>query len=142
MFGGNRYGVHFVSLLTGGYGECTSGGHVAPQFARSGFRVMIVEGAAERPVYLEVSEDGAVIHPADDVWGLDTYQAEEALVARHLERFPKAQACVIGPAGEKLVDEQRRCILRSQSALSPQTHSAIRNGGCNEATEAKVERGW
>ena len=58
MFGSNRYGVHFVSPLTGGYGECTSGGHVAPQFARSGFRVVIVEGAAERPVYLEISEEG------------------------------------------------------------------------------------
>jgi len=103
MFGSNRYGVHFVSPLTGGYGECTSGGHVAPQFARSGFRVVIVEGAAERPVYLEISEEGAVVHPADDVWGLDTYKAEEALVARHRDRFPKAQACVIGPAGEKLV---------------------------------------
>ena len=103
MFGSNRYGLHFASPLTGGYGECTSGGHVAPQFARTGYRVVIVEGAADSPVYLEISEAGATIHPADDVWGLDTYQAEAALVARHREQWPRAQACVIGPAGEKLV---------------------------------------
>jgi aldehyde:ferredoxin oxidoreductase len=103
MFGGNRYGLHFLSPLTGGYGECTSGGHVAPQFAKTGFRVVIVEGAADSPVYLEISEAGATIHAADDLWGLDTYKAEEAIVARHRQRWPRAQACVIGPAGEKLV---------------------------------------
>jgi len=103
MFGSNRYGLHFASPLTGGYGECTSGGHVAPQFARTGYRVVIVEGAADTPVYIEVSEAGGQIHAADDFWGLDTYKAEEALVGRHKEQWPKAQACVIGPAGEKLV---------------------------------------
>ena len=103
MFGSNRYGLHFLSPLTGGYGECTAGGHVAPQFARTGYRVVIVEGAADSPVYLEISEAGATIHAADELWGLDTYQAEEALVARHREQWPRAQACVIGPAGEKLV---------------------------------------
>ncbi len=103
MFGSNRYGLHFASPLTGGYGECTSGGHVAPQFARTGYRVVIVEGAADTPVYIEVSEAGGAIHAADEFWGLDTYKAEEALVGRHKEQWPKAQACVIGPAGEKLV---------------------------------------
>jgi aldehyde:ferredoxin oxidoreductase len=103
MFGGNRYGVHFVSPLTGGYGECTSGGNVAPQFARTGYKVVIVEGASDTPVYLEVSEGGGTIHAADDVWGLDTFEAEERLVARHKADAPKVQACVIGPAGENLV---------------------------------------
>ena len=103
MFGGNRYGVHYLSPLTGGYGECTSGGHVAPQFARTGYKVVIVEGAADTPVYVEVSEGGGAVHPADDLWGLDTFESEERLVARHRKTAPKAQACVIGPAGENLV---------------------------------------
>ena len=103
MFGGNRYGVHYLSPLTGGYGECTSGGNVAPQFARTGYKVVIVQGAADAPVYLEVSEDGAAVHPADDLWGLDTYEAEERLIAKHSDDAPRAQACVIGPAGENLV---------------------------------------
>jgi aldehyde:ferredoxin oxidoreductase len=103
MFGGNRYGVHFLSPLTNGYGECTSGGNVAPQFARTGYKVVIVEGAADAPVYLEVSEAGAAIHAAADLWGLDTYEAEERMVALHKDEAPKAQACVIGPAGENLV---------------------------------------
>ena len=101
MFGGNRYGLYFVSPLTGGYGECYSGGNVAPQFARTGYKAVILEGASDKPVYVEVSEAGASIHAADDLWGLDTYEAEERLVAR--TGAPKAQACVIGPAGERLV---------------------------------------
>ena len=103
MFGGNRYGVHYLSPLTGGYGECTSGGNVTPQFARTGYKVVIVEGASDTPVYVEISEGGGAIHAADDVWGLDTYESEERLVAKHREAAPKAQACVIGPAGENLV---------------------------------------
>ena len=101
MFGSNRYAVYFVSPLTGGYCECYSGGNVTPQFARSGYKVVILEGASDKPVYLEISERGGSIHPADDVWGLDTFAAEEKLVAK--AGVPKAQACVIGPAGENLV---------------------------------------
>jgi len=100
MFGSNRYSVYFLSPLTGGYGECYSGGNVTPQFAKTGYKVVILEGKAASPVYVEVSEGGATIHPAADLWGLDTYEAEQKLVER---TGPKAQACVIGPAGENLV---------------------------------------
>jgi aldehyde:ferredoxin oxidoreductase len=101
MFGTNRYALYFVSPLTGAYCECYSGGNVTPQFARTGYKVVIVQGASPVPVYLEISEKGAAIHPADDVWGLDTFEAEEKLVAK--TGVPKAQACVIGPAGENLL---------------------------------------
>lgn len=101
MLGSNRYAVYFASPLTNGYGECYSGGNLAPQFARTGYRVVIVEGKADAPVYLEISEDGAVVHDAGDLWGLDAYEAEDKILAR--TPHPKAQACVIGPAGEKLV---------------------------------------
>jgi aldehyde:ferredoxin oxidoreductase len=101
MFGSNRYAVYFLSPLTGGYCECYSGGNVAPQFARTGYKVVILEGRADAHVYLEISEQGVVIHSADDLWGLDTYTAEERMVERTGVR--RAQACVIGPAGENLV---------------------------------------
>ena len=101
MMGANRYAVYFASPLTGGYGECYSGGNLTPQFAATGYRMVVVEGAADAPVFLEVCEDGARIHPAGDVWGLDAYEAEERLLAK--VNVPKAKVCVIGPAGEKLV---------------------------------------
>jgi aldehyde:ferredoxin oxidoreductase len=101
MFGGNRFGVHFLSPLTNGYGECTCGGNLAPQFARTGYKVVIVEGAADAPVFLEISESGATIHSADGIWGRDAYEAESLLKQR--VDVPRAQACAIGLAGENLI---------------------------------------
>jgi aldehyde:ferredoxin oxidoreductase len=101
MFGGNRYAVYFASPLTGGYCESYSGGDVAPQFARTGYKVVILQGRSEKPVWVEVSEEGGAVHPADDLWGLDTYESADRMLER--TGVPKAQAAVIGPAGEKLV---------------------------------------
>ncbi|NLT92535.1 MAG: aldehyde ferredoxin oxidoreductase family protein [Actinobacteria bacterium] len=101
MLGGNRYAVYFASPLTGGYGECYSGGNLTPQFAKTGYKVVIVEGRADSPVYLEVSEEGARVHDASDLWGLDAFKAEDEILARTDHK--KARACVIGPAGERLV---------------------------------------
>jgi aldehyde:ferredoxin oxidoreductase len=101
MLGSNRYAVYFTSPLTNGYGEAYSGGNLAPQFARTGYKVVIVEGKADGPVYLEISEAGAAVHDAADLWGLDAFEAEDKILAR--TEHKKAQACVIGPAGENLV---------------------------------------
>ena len=119
MPGSNRYAAYFLSPLTGGYCESYSGGKLAPQFAATGYKVVILEGASNTPVYLEISEQGVTIHPADDLWGLDTYAAEEELLKR--TDAAKAQACVIGPAGEKLVrfalvaNNKWRCLGRGGS---------------------------
>ena len=101
MLGSNRYAVYFASPLTNGYGEAYSGGNLAPQFAKTGFKVVIVEGKADAPVYLEVSEAGVAFHSAADLWGLDAFEAEDKILAR--TEHKKAQACVIGQAGENLV---------------------------------------
>ena len=82
MPGTDRFGVYFISPLTGGYGESTSGGRLATQFARTGYRMLIIEGSSPRPVFLEVSPAGATIHGADDVWGSDVFATESALLAR------------------------------------------------------------
>ena len=52
-------------------------------------------------MYLEISEDGAQVHDASDLWGLDAYATEDAILAR--TEHTKAQACAIGQAGERLV---------------------------------------
>ncbi|HQJ97451.1 MAG TPA: aldehyde ferredoxin oxidoreductase family protein, partial [Thermoleophilia bacterium] len=101
MLGSNRYSLYYVSPLTNGYGECYAGGNVAPQFAKTGFKVVIVEGQADAPVYLEISEAGVEFHSAADLWGLDAFETEDKILERTAHK--RAQACVIGPAGEKLV---------------------------------------
>lgn len=101
MLGSNRYGLFFVSPLTGAYCECYSGGNLTPQFAKTGYKVVIVEGKADGHVYLEISEESVAFHSADDLWGLDAYESEDKIVERTDHK--RAQACVIGQAGERLV---------------------------------------
>jgi len=101
MLGSNRYGLFFVSPLTGAYCECYSGGNLTPQFAKTGYKVVIIEGKADGHVYLEISEEGVAFHSADDLWGLDAYESEDKIVERTDHK--RAQACVIGQAGERLV---------------------------------------
>lgn len=101
MLGSNRYGLFFVSPLTGAYCECYSGGNLTPQFAKTGYKVVIVEGKADGHVYLEISEEGVAFHCAEDLWGLDAYESEDKIVERTDHK--RAQACVIGQAGERLV---------------------------------------
>jgi aldehyde:ferredoxin oxidoreductase len=101
MFGSNRYALYFASPLTNAYCECYSGGNLAPQFAKTGYKVVIVEGKADGHIYLEISEQGVAFHSAEDLWGLDAFDSEDRILER--TEHKKAQACAIGQAGEKLV---------------------------------------
>jgi len=96
-----RHALFAKSPLTGVFGEAYSGGHVAPQIDATGCDAVLIEGAADKPVFLEISDEAVAFHDAGAFWGLDTYQAEEALEDAVDARGAKAM--VIGPAGEHLV---------------------------------------
>ena len=57
--------------------------------------------AADRPLWLEISDQGVLFHPADDLWGLDTFETEAALRKRVAAKSPAV--LTIGPAGENMV---------------------------------------
>ncbi|MBE0616715.1 MAG: aldehyde ferredoxin oxidoreductase family protein [Proteobacteria bacterium] len=100
--GSCRYGVFTKSPQTGFYSESYSGGKAAEKISRTGFDAVLVTGASDTPVYLEVHEGGATFHEARDLWGTETYRAEDALLQRY-GGIGKAAAVVIGPAGENRV---------------------------------------
>ncbi|WP_020674600.1 aldehyde ferredoxin oxidoreductase family protein [Geopsychrobacter electrodiphilus] len=102
IWGGCRFGVHTKSPQTGFYAESYSGGKLAEKMSRTGFDFFMLTGAATSPVYLEVTEEGGQFHSAEDLWGLETYATEDALMAKHGGKA-KCGAAVIGPAGENLV---------------------------------------
>ncbi len=97
----SRFGVFARSPLTGYFGESFSGGHVAPVMKRTGYDAFMIEGAAERPVYLHISDDGVTFADASGIWGNDAFAAEDALLDE--AGVDGAQAVVIGPAGENQV---------------------------------------
>lgn len=101
MPGSSRHGLFAKSPQTGGYAESYAGGKVAPRIKATGYDAIILEGKSEKPVFLEISDSGVTFHPAAGLWGKDTYTTEDEVKER--VGVPKAQAVVIGPAGENMV---------------------------------------
>jgi aldehyde:ferredoxin oxidoreductase len=74
--------------------------------AATGADAIMVYGVSEEPVWLEIAENSVLFHPADDLWGLDTYRTEDQVKAWLKENRPeakKAGVVTIGPAGENQV---------------------------------------
>ncbi|MFH1034150.1 MAG: aldehyde ferredoxin oxidoreductase N-terminal domain-containing protein [Pseudomonadota bacterium] len=106
VWGSCRYGVFTKSPQTGFYSESYSGGAAAEYLAASGFDAVMIHGASEEPVWLEVNDETVHFHPAGDLWGLDTYQTEDRIkdwIKQNRPGNPQSAALVIGPAGENLV---------------------------------------
>ena len=101
IFGSSRYGAFTKSPLTGFYCESYAGGTVAEPLSRTGYDAIIIKGASEKPVYLEISSNKVIFHDASHLWGKETYETEDAI--REEVGRKDAGVIVIGPAGEKLV---------------------------------------
>jgi len=100
FYGSSRYAVFTKSPQTGIYSESYSGGKITLSLSRTGYDAIIIQGKSNHPIFLEISDQGVVFHPASTLWGKITYEAEEAI----LKKVGKdSGALVIGPAGENLV---------------------------------------
>jgi aldehyde:ferredoxin oxidoreductase len=106
IWGSCRYGIFTKSPQTGFYSESYSGGTVAEYMAKTGYDAIIIRGASDKPVWLDISEAGVMFNNAQGLWGLDTYRTEDQ-VRQHVRQnnpdHPKAGVIVIGPAGENKV---------------------------------------
>jgi aldehyde:ferredoxin oxidoreductase len=95
-----RHSVVAKSPLTGIWGEGDVGGKWGTALKAAGYDVLIITGAADRPVYLWINEEGVAIREAGHLWGLDAFAADGAIRA---ETHAKAVTGTIGPAGERLL---------------------------------------
>jgi aldehyde:ferredoxin oxidoreductase len=86
------------------------GGFFGGQLKRAGYDGLVVTGASETPVRLHIRDDEVSILPADDVWGLDTIETQEAL---DLAEGKGMRSLAIGPAGERL---SRIATIQTSSA--------------------------
>lgn len=99
--GDAKFCISTKSPLTKTYANTMAGANWGPTFKRTGYDLLIVEGKADTPVYLWIHDEVAEIRVAHKFWGMDTYEAIEALKEDIGER--RASVLAIGPAGEKLV---------------------------------------
>ena len=105
IWGSSRYGVYTKSPQTGLYSESYSGGKTPEALDAAGYDAVVIQGACERPTILGIGPDGVVFRDADDIWGMETYAAEDAVIAALAKPsgYRKKGAVVIGPAAENQV---------------------------------------
>lgn len=96
---GSRYTVVGKSPLTGTWGDANSGGDFGPHLKFAGYDAVFFQGAADRPVYLDINDGKAMLRNAEHLWGRDSHETEEMLKA---ELGKDTRIACIGPAGEKL----------------------------------------
>jgi aldehyde:ferredoxin oxidoreductase len=95
-----KFSVVGKSPLSGGIAESRVEGPFGPALRDTGHDAIVLTGQASRPSYVLVSGGRAEVLDAEGLWGLDTAEVTDRLVARHGEQ---AHVAAIGPAGENLV---------------------------------------
>jgi len=97
----SRWMVTTKSPLTGSIFRATAGGGFGAEIKTAGYDILIVEGNAEKPVYVVINDDKVEIKNAHHLRGLLTHETSAAIRKELLDARFKIAA--IGPSGEKLV---------------------------------------
>ena len=99
--GACRLAVDFRNLITGGVGSANLGGHFAAEMKYAGYDQIVIQGRAQRPVYLFVTDAAVFFRDAAPLQGLDTWETENRI--KRLENDARLKTLCIGPAGENRV---------------------------------------
>ena len=117
LSGANRYSAAAKSPLTGTFGESEAGGYWGPELKTAGFDGIIVEGAADSPVYLFVHDGSCEIRDASSYWGKLADEVQHGLEAEIGDsRIRVLQTGIAGENGVRfaaLVNQQRHFHGRS-----------------------------
>jgi aldehyde:ferredoxin oxidoreductase len=104
--GGSRWGIFTKSPLPAGhrgrdhfcYGNL--GGTFGAELRFAGWDGIVIQGRAEKPVWIEIVDEQVRFHSAEDLWGKSTVETRETLKS---EAETKVRTLAIGPAGENRV---------------------------------------
>ncbi len=99
---GGRYVVVTKSPLNGVIAGSNSGGFWGPELKKAGYDILVVQGKAERPVYLWITDGTVEIRDASHLWGKDVFETTDMII-KELGPDKKIRVACIGPAGERLV---------------------------------------
>ncbi|WKY48217.1 aldehyde ferredoxin oxidoreductase family protein [Eubacteriaceae bacterium ES3] len=140
----SRMAVTTKSPLTGAVGMSLSGGYFPVELKFAGYDVLIIEGKAEKPVYLLIKDDKVSIRSAQKVWGMDTMMTQ-TVIKQDVNDQNTRIAC-IGPAGENLskmasIINERRAFGRKGvgAVMGSKNLKAIAVRGTNQVPVADVE---
>ena len=99
--GGGRHSVGGVSPLSGLFCEAEAGGYWGAELKQAGWDGIVIQGKAEKPVYLWIKDQEVEIRDAGQLWGQLTGPVEDQI--REELGDPQIRVTQAGPAGEKLV---------------------------------------
>lgn len=105
-----RFNATAKSPLTGAIGHSNCGGDFGTFLKKAGYDALIVRGKADKPVFIDVTEEKVEIKDARHLWGLDTAKTQAALGGGK-----NTGKLAIGPAGENLV--RYACITSGHRVL-------------------------
>jgi len=98
---GARHSIGAKSPLTGAFGSAEAGGFWGHEMSRAGFDAIIVEGKADKPVYIWVKDGKAEIKDAANVWGKEIVEADKIIRQELGDDLVRIASC--GIAGENMV---------------------------------------
>ncbi|MDI6819647.1 MAG: aldehyde ferredoxin oxidoreductase family protein [Candidatus Hodarchaeaceae archaeon] len=104
-----RWAVYAKSPLTDIWGESHCGGFFGAELKFAGYDMIIVNGRANKPVYLWIDDGRIEILSAKNLWNRNTAETTDAIREQHGDR--EIEVACIGPAGENLV--RFACIMNN-----------------------------
>ncbi len=105
--GSGRNSAGAKSPLTGGIAKSEVGEFWGAELKRAGYDIIIIEGKAEKPVYLWIDDEQASLRDASHLWGKNTGETQQAIRTELGDH--RIRIAMIGPAGENLV--RYACIM-------------------------------
>ena len=96
-----KFQVTFKSPFLSGFGTSSCGGSWGPELKYAGYDHIVIEGKAEKPVYLWINNSEVEIRNANQIWGMNTWETQRAI--RKDVGEDEAKIICIGQAGEKMV---------------------------------------
>jgi len=107
--GACKMNVSTLGPVTGGWASSCCDSYFGGQMKYAGYDILVIEGRANRPVYLWIHDQGTVeIRDASELWGKTTWETLDAI--REIHEDKELHIISIGPAGENLV--RGACIIQ------------------------------
>ncbi|MCF8024069.1 MAG: aldehyde ferredoxin oxidoreductase, partial [Desulfobacteraceae bacterium] len=117
----SRMAVGAKSPLTGAMGVAMTGGHFPAELKTAGYDVVIIEGKADKPVYLYIKDDHVSFRDASALWGMKTVDCQQ--IIKDFVGDQNIRVASIGPAGENL--SRMACIINEMRAAGRRGLGAV-----------------
>ena len=124
--GNAKWSVITKSPLTGSVADSAGTGAWAPAFKKCGFDALVIEGKADKPTWLFITDDGVEFRDASELWGLDS--VDVSLKIKDILGDKRINALNIGPAGE---------IMNPIANITCDGHSFAGRGGTGAVMGSK-----